>query len=219
MLTIGNGKCDNGVSNGLFCSTVESNKVPLNYESQDLFVIPRYSKQAGEAKTLESVSVGTNSLAVDEGDEAPRRFESAVAEREEVLMLAPVVSAAIEEDSAVLSVPGTVGNQENVEVESEATNEEEHVSSEPELIAAEERAMLVADEPVEDAGEQGSVGVDHGEDEQLGVSEGPSSAPVQNCHPMVTRSKKGIFKPKIFVACSTEEPGSVHQALADPLWK
>ncbi|KAK9038646.1 hypothetical protein V6N11_023503 [Hibiscus sabdariffa] len=81
------------------------------------------------------------------------------------------------------------------------------------------RDVLVDDEPGEEAVEQGSVGVDHDQDKQLGLNGGSSSVHVQNCHLMVTRSTKGIFKPKIFFACSTEEPGSVHQALDDPLWK
>ncbi|KAK8682570.1 hypothetical protein V6N13_054954 [Hibiscus sabdariffa] len=136
-----------------------------------------YNKQAGVAETPRSVSVETGSVTVDEGNEASRRFESAVAEREGVTVLAPVVSAIVEEESAVLSVPGTVGNQENVEVEYEAVDEEEHVSSESELVA-DERDVLVDDEPGEEADEQGSVGVGHGQDEQLGVSGGSSSVHV-----------------------------------------
>ncbi|KAE8710243.1 Adenylate kinase 4 [Hibiscus syriacus] len=45
---------------------------------------------------------------------------------------------------------------------------------------------------------------------------------VQNAHPMVTRSKRGIFKPKVFVAQSrgdNGEPCSVAQALQDPQWR
>ncbi|KAE8677259.1 hypothetical protein F3Y22_tig00111540pilonHSYRG00102 [Hibiscus syriacus] len=39
-----------------------------------------------------------------------------------------------------------------------------------------------------------------------------------NCHPMITRSKHGILKPKLFVA-TVDEPVPIHQALSHPHWK
>ncbi|KAJ4718927.1 Retrovirus-related Pol polyprotein from transposon TNT 1-94 [Melia azedarach] len=45
---------------------------------------------------------------------------------------------------------------------------------------------------------------------------------VQNVHPMMTRSKNGILKPKVFLHTtdlSTLEPRSVNEALADDRWK
>lgn len=44
----------------------------------------------------------------------------------------------------------------------------------------------------------------------------PNFSRVQNSHPMLTRSKLGIFKPKIYLAHT--EPQSLHEALVDPVW-
>ncbi|KAK8673864.1 hypothetical protein V6N13_112174 [Hibiscus sabdariffa] len=132
-----------------------------------------YSKQAGVVETSGSFSVEPGSEAVDGGNEASRSCESAVAEREEIPVVASGVSALVEEESAVLSVPGIVEIQENVEIESKAVDEEEHVS------IADRRDVLVDDEPGEEAVEQGSVGVDHDQDKQLGLNGGSSSVHMQ----------------------------------------
>lgn len=43
-----------------------------------------------------------------------------------------------------------------------------------------------------------------------------NTSPMQNLHPMVTRSKLGIFKPKI---CLTHtEPDNLQEALTSPVW-
>ncbi|PON62973.1 hypothetical protein PanWU01x14_134200 [Parasponia andersonii] len=54
-----------------------------------------------------------------------------------------------------------------------------------------------------------------------------TSQPIQSTHSMVTRSKNGIFKPKMYlvqkyplsVQTGPTKPTSVTQALADPQWK
>ncbi|KAE8718491.1 Serine/threonine-protein phosphatase 5 [Hibiscus syriacus] len=44
--------------------------------------------------------------------------------------------------------------------------------------------------------------------------------PVSNVHPMMTRSKHGIWKPKVYnVASSDREPTNITEALMSPLWK
>ncbi|KAK8502242.1 hypothetical protein V6N12_011660 [Hibiscus sabdariffa] len=37
-----------------------------------------------------------------------------------------------------------------------------------------------------------------------------------NSHSMVTRSKAGVFKPKLYQVCYNDTPSTVHEALADP---
>ncbi|CAJ1972432.1 unnamed protein product, partial [Sphenostylis stenocarpa] len=44
-----------------------------------------------------------------------------------------------------------------------------------------------------------------------------SSSAAQNCHPMTTRAKAGIFKPKVLLA--TSEPTTTVQALETKHWK
>lgn len=55
---------------------------------------------------------------------------------------------------------------------------------------------------------------------QLPTSSLPSSS---NVHPMITRGKLGIFKPKSYIVALAEfnvkEPSTVNQALQDPSWK
>lgn len=49
----------------------------------------------------------------------------------------------------------------------------------------------------------------------------PASEP-QNTHPMVTRSKVGIFKLKIYLSeagVSSDVPKNIHAAMAYPLWQ
>ncbi|KAA3481550.1 Retrovirus-related Pol polyprotein from transposon TNT 1-94 [Gossypium australe] len=49
------------------------------------------------------------------------------------------------------------------------------------------------------------------------VPQGPTSL---NCHPMMTRSKMGIYKPKAYmVIVSNVEPSTIHEAMAIPFWK
>ena len=43
--------------------------------------------------------------------------------------------------------------------------------------------------------------------------------PFQSKHPMQTRSKNGIFKPKLFTASIHQEPATVSIALTNPHWK
>lgn len=45
----------------------------------------------------------------------------------------------------------------------------------------------------------------------------PAAQKIQTSHPMETRSKKGIFKPKAYLA--TSEPQTVSDALTHPQWK
>ncbi|KAK8693725.1 hypothetical protein V6N13_071295 [Hibiscus sabdariffa] len=158
MLTVGNGKCDSGVSSGLSFS-VESDKEPLQYGSQNLFVVPRHSKQAGVVETSRPVCVELGASVV-----------------------APCVSVPIGEEPAVFSVPDIVENQGSVAIEPAAGNEEEHLSNDPEVVADERNVSVneasqqnIVDEATsEDAVEQESMGEDHDLDqgERLEASEG-----------------------------------------------
>ena len=42
---------------------------------------------------------------------------------------------------------------------------------------------------------------------------------MQSLHPMQTKSKSGIFKPKIFTTTLYQEPTSIPLALENPHWK
>ena len=51
------------------------------------------------------------------------------------------------------------------------------------------------------------------------VSLSQPSLPIVSAHPMVTRAKAGIFKPKTYFTTTQDvEPGSVKAALADQKW-
>ncbi|KAH9779268.1 retrovirus-related pol polyprotein from transposon RE1 [Citrus sinensis] len=55
---------------------------------------------------------------------------------------------------------------------------------------------------------------------QLPLHTSPSRPSLSSAHPMITRAKAGVFKPKAFLtAHNSLEPSSVDEALADPKWQ
>ncbi|KAK8549263.1 hypothetical protein V6N13_008940 [Hibiscus sabdariffa] len=156
------------MNSGLFCSGIKTDGVPLNCKSRNLLVIPRSSKQAGEAAVYQSADVETELVAIGEEGEASRVSESAIAEQEGTSMVVPGVSATVEEEHAVVAGPAVsiadnslapVAAEEQVDTEIESAG----VTGEGELLGIAEA--------VENVGEQEDMEVGHGEDEKFCVED------------------------------------------------
>ncbi|KAL4379239.1 hypothetical protein GQ457_02G030800 [Hibiscus cannabinus] len=78
------------------------------------------------------------------------------------------------------------------------------------------QSVHVADQAVE--GSEGVVNQGQVEDEE-DVSNQEPAAPNINVHPMITRRKAGIFKPKVYAVQVTKVPMNVDEALDDEGWR
>ncbi|KAL4319081.1 hypothetical protein GQ457_18G021000 [Hibiscus cannabinus] len=153
--------CSSEVNSGLPFS-VDSDKESFHYGSQNLFVVPRLSKQAGMVETSKP---GCAELDVEDGDDGGS--EAVAADKEGASAVAPCVSA--EEEP----VSGTMENQENVVMESAAGSEEEHLSNDSEAVVDGRNTSvdeglqqdMVGEATSEGDGEQESMREDHGLDQ------------------------------------------------------